>query len=133
MKYFNLKILLLMCSVMTMQSLYAQLSIRGTGPDIVEVGEKFRVQFTVNTQNAPEPDWPSFAGFEVLYGPSSSMQSEVQVINGNVSSRSSITYTFVLTADRAGTFTIPSVGVESDGKIAHSRPITIRVVGNGTA
>lgn len=118
---------------MTMQSLYAQLSIRGSGPDIVEVGEKFRVQYTVNTQDASEPEWPTFAGFEVLFGPRTSSQSSFQVINGNVSSSSSITYTFVLVADKAGNYTIPSVSVERDGKTAKSQAINIRVVGSGTS
>ena len=129
----NYRLLSILCLAMSFQNVFAQLSIRGSGPDIVEEGEKFRVQYTVNTQEASEPEWPSFTGFEVLFGPRTSSQSSVQIINGKMSSSSSITYTFVLTADKAGTYTIPAVSVECDGKTAHSQPITIRVVSGGSA
>ncbi len=107
---------------------------RAAGPDMVEVGERFRVEFSHSLSDASDPEWPSFAGFEVQYGPSVSRSSSVQItINGNMSSSSSITYSFILLATKAGTYTINSATTTSGGKTYRSQPFKIRVVGSGSA
>ncbi len=106
---------------------------RAAGPDMVEVGERFRVEFSHSLSDASDPEWPSFAGFEVQYGPSVSRSSSVQIINGNMTSSSSITYSFILLATKAGTFTINPATTTSDGKTYRTQPLRIRVVGSGTA
>ena len=64
------------------------------------------VTFTVNTMKVKDFRAPSITDFEVLMGPSRSQQTSTQIINGNVSSSSSLTYTYVLSAQKEGTFTI---------------------------
>ena len=56
------------------------------------------------------------------------MQSSTQVINGKVSSTSSITYTYILMASDAGTYTIPAASIEVNGEKVFSNAITIKVL-----
>ena len=93
--------------VSALSSIMAEdITFTASAPSVVEVGDKFRVQFTVNTQNAQNFNAPDFKGFEVIYGPSPSTSSSFQIINGHTSHQSSVTYTFVLLCDKAGTYTI---------------------------
>lgn len=106
-------------------------SLRVSAPSTVEVGGKFRVQFTVNTQNVSHFSAPDFKGFEVIYGPATSSQSSFQMINGRTSQSSSIIYTYVLMAESVGNFTIGSASVQVDGKTVKSSPTRIRVLSGG--
>lgn len=108
-----------------------EVSLRVSAPSTVEVGGKFRVQFTVNTQNVSHFSAPDFKGFEVIYGPATSSQSSFQMINGRTSQSSSIIYTYVLLAGNSGTFTIGSASVQVDGKTVKSKPVQVRVLSGG--
>jgi hypothetical protein len=108
-----------------------EVSLRVSAPSTVEVGGKFRVQFTVNTQNVSHFSAPDFKGFEVIYGPATSSQSSFQMINGRTSQSSSIIYTYVLMAESVGNFTIGSASVQVDGKTVKSKPTQIRVLSGG--
>ena len=102
-----------------------------SAPSTVEAGGKFRVQFTVNTQNVSNFVAPDFKDFDVIYGPATSSQSSFQMINGHTSQSSSIIYTFVLLSDAPGTYTIGSASVMVDGKTVKSKPTQIRVLAAG--
>ena len=103
-------------------------TLTGRAPSQVAVGEQFRLSYTINTQDVRGfragrmPD-----GFEVLMGPSTSTQSSFQMVNGHTSSTSSVTYTYILVANKNGTFTIPAAHVTADGKSISSNEIQIRV------
>ena len=105
-------------------------SLTGRAPQQVAVGEQFRLSYTVNTQDAKGfragqiPD-----AFEVLMGPSTSTQSSYQMVNGHMSSSSSITYTYILSATKNGSFTIPAAHVTVDGKTVTSNELHIKVSG----
>ena len=101
---------------MALQVAAQGVSLRASAPSMVEVGEKFRVQYSVNTQNVSDFTYPSFTGFVVVYGPSTSSSSSIQIINGQMSQSSSYTYTFTMYAEHEGTFTIPAASIQSDGK-----------------
>ncbi|MBO4672976.1 MAG: protein BatD [Bacteroidaceae bacterium] len=103
-------------------------TFRVSAPSTVEAGGKFRVQFTVNTQNVSSFSAPDFKGFEVIYGPATSSQSSFQIINGRTSQSSSIIYTFVLMSDTPGTYTIGSASVQVEGKTVKSKPVQVRVL-----
>ena len=106
-------------------------TLMGSAPSHVAVGEQFRLTYTVNTQNVSDfragniPD-----ELEVLIGPNRSMQSSYQMINGHTSSSSSITYTYIVSATKNGTFTIPPAHVVVDGKSIASNALTIKVSGS---
>lgn len=100
-------------------------------PGQVAVGEQFRLTYTVNTQNVSNfraGDIPD--ALEVLMGPSTSSQSSFQMVNGHTSSSSSITYTYILCANKNGTFTIPAAHVTVGGKVLASNTLKIHVSGS---
>ena len=66
---------------------------------------------------------------EVITGPYTSQQSSFQMVNGHTSSSSSITYTFIICANKNGTFTIPPAHVTAGGKDVQSQPVKITVSG----
>lgn len=106
-------------------------SLRVSAPSSVVAGGKFRVQFTVNTQNVSNFTAPDFKGFEVIYGPATSSQSSFQMINGRTSQSSSIIYSFVVLCANPGTYTIGSASVQVDGKSVKSQPIQVKVLPEG--
>lgn len=104
-------------------------SLTADAPDVVVSGDQFRLTFTVNTQKVKDFRAPSITkGFDVLMGPSRSQQSSTQIINGKVSSSSSITYTYILMAGDAGTYTIPAASIEANGEKIFSNAVTIKVL-----
>ena len=108
-----------------------EVTFRVSAPSTVEAGGKFRVQFTVNTQNVSNFASPDFKGFEVIYGPATSSQSSFQMINGRTSQSSSIIYTYVLMSDAPGTYTIGSASIQAEGKTVKSKPVQVRVLPSG--
>lgn len=110
--------------------LYAddKVSFTASAPDAVAVGDQFRLSYTVTTQNVRDFRAPSIKGFEVLMGPTRSQQSSTQIINGSVSSTSSITFTYILMATAEGNYSIPSATITADGNQIVSNPLQIKVL-----
>ncbi len=105
-------------------------SLVADAPSAVAVGEQFRLTYTVNTQNVSGFTVGKIpAELEVLMGPSKSSQSSFQMVNGHTSSTSSITYTYVLCANKNGTFTIPAAHIVAGGKNITSNELKITVSG----
>ena len=105
-------------------------TLSGRAPAQVAVGEQFRLTYTVNTDDARgfrAGDIPD--AFDVLMGPSTSTQSSFQMVNGHTSSSSSITYTYILSAKKNGSFTIPAAHVSAGGKTIQSNELHIKVSG----
>ncbi|MEG1684635.1 MAG: BatD family protein [Bacteroides sp.] len=103
-------------------------SFTASAPDAVVTGEQFRLTYTVTTQKIKDFRAPSIKGFEVLMGPSRSQQSSTQIINGNISSSSTITFTYILLAENEGTFTIPAASIVADGNAMNSNVLRIKVL-----
>ena len=120
---------LLISMIMGVMTVIAQ-TLTANSPSNVTLGENFRLTYTVNTQNASDfrmgkvPD-----ALEVITGPYTSQQSSFQMVNGHTSSSSSITYTFIICANKNGTFTIPPAHVTAGGKDVQSQPVKITVSG----
>lgn len=100
------------------------------GPSSIVAGQQFRLSYTVNTQDVSGfragniPD-----AFEVLMGPSTSSQQSYQIINGKATHSASITFTYILVANKNGTFTIPPAQITAEGKNITSQPLKITVSG----
>lgn len=124
------KCVFLLLLLVTVMQVWADKNVtfKAEAPDVVVSGDQFRLTFTVNTQKVKDFRMPSISGFEVLMGPSRSQQSSTQIINGKVSSSSSITYTYILMADKEGTYTIPSASIEVDKEKVFSNPVTVKVL-----
>lgn len=105
-----------------------KVSFTASAPDAVAVGDQFRLSYTVTTQSVRDFRAPSIKGFEVLMGPSRSQQSSVQIINGQTTSTSSITFTYILLANTEGSFTIPGATITADGNQVISNSVQVKVL-----
>ena len=123
----------IVCMMLAVVTAIAQ-TLTGSAPSHVAVGEQFRLTYTVNTQNVSDfraGDIPD--ELEVLIGPNRSMQSSYQMINGHTSSTSSITYTYIVSATKNGSFTIPPAHIVVGGKTIASNSLTIKVSGTASS
>ncbi|MBP3842603.1 MAG: BatD family protein [Prevotella sp.] len=102
----------------------------GNAPSQVVAGQKFRLTYTVNTQDVTGFHIDNFpSAFEVIFGPSASTQTSFQIINGETKQSSSITYTYILQASKNGSFTIPAAHITAQGKTIQSNTLNITVSG----
>jgi hypothetical protein len=103
-------------------------SVTAEGPGVVELGEQFVVNFSVNAKpsNFQAPDMKDFY---VLSGPNQSTSQNFQIINGKASQSITVTYTYYLQATKSGTFNIPPAVVTVDKKDYTSNSLVIEVVG----
>lgn len=109
-------------------------SIVGRAPAQVAVGEQFRLTYTVNTDNVEEFRAGNIPeALEVLMGPSTSSQSSFQMVNGKTSSSSSVTFTYIVSANKAGNYTIPAARAKVDGKQMHSNVLHVKVAGSASS
>lgn len=119
------KIILGLLFLTTVLSLNAQdFEISMNAPSAVQTGSPFRLEVSVNAQNADLPQ-PDLKNFQVL-GRSSS--SSMSFVNGDMSVKRSIIYTLI--AEKAGTFTVPAVTVSYKGKNYTSNSLSITVSGD---
>ena len=99
-------------------------------PSQVAVGEQFRLTYTINTLDAKDfrveniPD-----AFEVLMGPSTSRRSNFKKEKDKTVSTSSIIYTCILCANKAGTYDIPAASISARGKKLTSNELRVTVSG----
>lgn len=105
-----------------------KISFTASAPDAVAVGDQFRLSYTVTTQKVRDFRAPSIKGFEVLMGPSRSQQSSVQMINGQTTATSSITFTYILMATAEGDFTIPGATITAEGNQMVSNSVHVKVL-----
>lgn len=110
-------------------------TVRLQAPERCEVGSRINISYVVDTQDVTDIRVGEFPGFELLYGPSTSRQSSYQMINGKTTQSSSITFTYVLLAQKEGEFKLPVASVDVTGKTIRSNSVTITVLpssgGNG--
>ena len=123
------KTLLTICLLTVVVAAVAQ-TLTANAPSHVAVGEQFRLTYTVNTHDVSDfraGDIPD--AFEVLMGPTRSVQSSFQMINGRTTQSSTITYTYIVVAVKNGTFTIPAAHITAAGKSVASGALKITVSG----
>ena len=124
----KLIIILMTLMAYSTQTFADKVSFVASAPDVVVVGDQFRLSYTVTTQKVKDFRAPSIKGFDVLMGPSRSEQSSTQIVNGSVSSTSSITFTYILMANIAGEFTVPGASIVADGNQMISNSVKIKVL-----
>ncbi|OFX89185.1 MAG: hypothetical protein A2W99_01675 [Bacteroidetes bacterium GWF2_33_16] len=108
--------------------IYAQdVTFTATAPGVVEVGQQFRLTYSVNSQ-AERFLPPNLDGFVILAGPSTSTSSNVSIINGKMTQNYELRYTYILEAAKEGEFTISSAEVTVDKKKYTSNTLKIEVI-----
>lgn len=113
-------IVLLLCGKVFAQDISFTATVNNT---TVAAGEQFQLTYSVNG-NATRFQAPAFRDFSVLVGPSQSMST--QIINGSFSQ--AVSYTYVLIAQKEGTFEITPASVDVNGKKYQSNALKIIVV-----
>lgn len=117
-------VLLAVCSL----AARADASFSLVPPRTVVEGNKFTITFRLSNANASAPRAPELGNCKFLYGPSTSTMSSTQIINGQMSTSSSIDYTFTYLAEKAGEVTIPPVTIVASGRELTSRQHTLTIL-----
>ena len=124
----RIRIIGLVMALMVQWGLYAQdASLKVSSKRQVSVGEQFKIAFEANAEGK-KFNAPTFEGFTVVGGPFNSSSSSVQIVNGSMTRSVTNTYTFVLRAEKEGSFTIGSASYVVDGNVVKSEPYQITVV-----
>lgn len=109
--------------------LNAQVKFTASAPSAVAKGDQFRLVYTLRGGDGENINVPSsIKGFDILYGPAMSSSSSTQIINGNVTTDSSESYIYTLTANAEGTFTIPAATITVKGKSYTSNSVQVKVL-----
>ena len=118
----------LILSVLSSFMAWADVTFKATAPSAVAVGQQFRVEYTANARaNGINVDMEGH-GFEVLYGPSNSTSSSTSIVNGQVTSEVKTIFSYVLLAEKEGTFTLPAASCKADGQTLTSNALTVKVL-----
>lgn len=121
-------VLSLFLSVLSTVMAWADVTFKATAPSAVAVGQQFRVEYTANSRASGISVDLEGKGFEVLYGPSNSTSSSTSIVNGQVTSEVRTTFSYVLLAEKEGTFTLPAATCKADGQTVTSNNLTIKVL-----
>ena len=102
-------------------------------PTKVCVGENFRIAYTIPNQEVDDfkSNIRSTDEVEIIAGPYTSKMSSFSMVNGHTTSTSSITYTYTLTANKAGTYVVPVAHARIHGKNLSSQAFKITITGQG--
>ena len=100
---------------------------KAQAPKQVVVGRPFQLTYSVN-QRSRDLRAPEFTDFDVLSGPYTSTSSSTSFVNGKRTSSFEQTYTYMLMARTAGTFTIGPATVKVDGENVQSNGVRIQVL-----
>ncbi len=101
-----------------------------SAPSVVRVGEQF--QYMVEGSERGNVRLPSMDNFQLLGGPYSSYSSHSQWINGKMTQKKQVSYTYVFKAVTEGTFTIPAATVKVGRKEYSTNEVEL-VVNSGAA
>lgn len=124
------KVILLFILIINVMGAWAdeKITFIASAPEAVVSGDQFRLTYTINSQKVRDFRTPNIKGFDVLMGPSRSTQSSTQIINGNVTSTSTITFTYILMAEKEGTYSIPGATIVANGNNYTSNSVSIKVL-----
>jgi hypothetical protein len=106
--------------------------LTGQSKQVVSVGETFTLVYTLNAQGTGFRG-PNIQGFDVLSGPNTSQSSSVRFVNGSTTMSITYTFTYLLQANREGSYDIPAASVNANGKQISSNTVSIKVVKNSNA
>ena len=123
-KILNLVVLLFITSLLKAND---EVKLTASAPGTVIMGKPFQITYTANAK-VSDFKAPAITNFDILAGPFKSESYSSQIINGNMTSSVSISFTYTLQAQKTGTFTIPSAGVTANGNKYTSNGLSIKVL-----
>ncbi len=96
--------------------------------DSVPAGNGAQLTLTISGDNAGQPEIPEV---ENLIVQPRGQSKQVQMMNGHTSV--SVTYTYIVGSNTPGDYQIPAIEVVVDGKKISTRPLKLKVLGQGAA
>ncbi len=103
------------------------ITFKASAPSTVAMGEQFRLTYTVNAE-AKDLRVQSMPDFDVLMGPSQSVSHSSSWVNGESTSETTVSFTYILMPKKEGTFQIAPATVKVNGANYTSNELTIRVL-----
>ena len=104
-------------------------TFEGEVESVVHVGENFHLRYHLNTLDVKNFSLSSVPDeLQVLFGPAQSVNISSQSINGHSTSSEELTMTYVLSATKAGTYTLPAATATVGGRQMKSKPLTVTVI-----
>lgn len=91
-------------------------------------GRNFSVTFRLTDGEGSEPAAPELEGCRLLFGPAMSTMHSTQIVNGRMSSSTTVDYTFTYRADTPGTVQIPAVAIRTKSGSLHSQPSSFQIL-----
>lgn len=101
---------------------------RVQGGNTVEAGTRFQVEYELGSTCDNFDCDLSVSGIRVISGPFSSSYMSRSMVNGKSSVTNTTTYTYVLMAEKEGTYTLPAAKAVSGGKTYTSNTISLKVL-----
>lgn len=102
---------------------------------VVQLGQRFKLNYQYSTNDttdkivSPEWEWgENNPGFDILYGgPSRSTRTSISRVNGKISTSYKVTFTFTLSFNKEGCYTMPIMQAQTEsGKNVSSKPFSVR-------
>ena len=124
------KLLFLIISCFLFASAWAEVTLNVTveGGNTVEVGTRFQVEYVLSDKCDRFDCDINQSGLRLISGPFSSSYMSRQVVNGKSSVINTSTYTYILMAEKEGTFTLPSARATAQGKTYNSKTVAIKAI-----
>lgn len=127
-----LLLILTLLSATITQAAAAEVRFDIQSPTTVAAGERFRVEFILSNANGENFKAPTFTGFDILAGPTISSGTQISIINGQQSSLTTYTYTYVLQASSsASKGAISAASVTAGGKTYTTKALPIEIMPGG--
>lgn len=105
-----------------------EITFVANAPKSVVAGKRFSITFEINNKTDGQPSIPDIDGLRILSGPNYSTFTSRQNVNGRVTTRQTITFTYIVIADNEGEIEIPAASISVDGKKYTSNPLSIKVL-----
>lgn len=102
-------------------------SFKASAPAAVVMGEQFRLTFVINAEGK-DLRVPEMSDFDVLMGPSQSTSYSSSWTNGQSSSETTVSYTYILMAKKEGTFNLAPATIKVKGANYTSNALAIKVL-----
>ena len=98
-----------------------------SAPNAIPNGQAFQLVYSVNS-SAKDLRIPEIQDFDIIAGPFQSKSSSTQIINGSITSSTTVRFTYTLLPKGEGTFSIPPATIVVDKQKYSSNALTIKVL-----
>lgn len=121
---------LLMLTVLILSSFLSQelqsQDVKASAPSVVSVNRAFN--YTISSDIQGKVNVESVEGIRVLSGPSQMVSYQSSNVNGKLTTKMQVSYTFMMMADKEGEFTIPPANLKDGRKTYTTNEVKITAV-----